>query len=122
MFFFSNFCLDVSIALINDWVEFAELGKLDSAVCNHKNRKEYLELLSNEFVFVENNCRCENEESLNWIAVRQIKLRTLCCSPRNHVIAGDKLFSGITKFISSLNIDCNNVNHKFEFVLYNLIN
>jgi hypothetical protein len=65
---------DVSVCLFMDWVGFIELGKFDSALCNKKDRKHFLDVLSsNWFVFPSNQNHGDNL-SLLWIQTRKMRV------------------------------------------------
>ncbi len=61
---------DVNLCVLKDWVLIVELGRLDSAICNEKERQSFLELISSDLFVVHSN----RSSCLDWIVLRSIKL------------------------------------------------
>jgi hypothetical protein len=79
---------DVSISALSDWLEMVDLTKLDSAVCNMKDRKTFLQLISNPFARFTGCYDHMNQREANfywkWLTIRSVLV--------NHVLVVDNNF------------------------------
>ncbi len=71
-----NLVEDVIFDILSNWTKAASLAKLDSACCNQLERNQFLKLLKSKHVTIECELLCDRNDKLNWIILRQLKLRS----------------------------------------------
>jgi hypothetical protein len=115
--FFNKLNFDIQVLLVNNWLQFLELGRLDSAFCNKNEREVFLELISNELVLIDNNRGLDSTNILKWIESRGIHIvrlfiaekptETVCFPEQNlsHIVSLSFTFLSSTRsaFVNSQN-------------------
>jgi hypothetical protein len=61
--------------VFGEWCSLVEIVRLDSAKCNRINRQQFLKLLSSNVFTVESNHQMSPQKSLDWMALRGLKMR-----------------------------------------------
>jgi hypothetical protein len=64
-------------SVLSEWVPFGNFGKFDSAVCNKKERKLFLDIIGKEYFVLKDNTCWNGILALKWIEMRRIHFRKL---------------------------------------------